>query len=296
MRYGCVKKNAIICKICVPQSDKTVNAQHFYGLPLDLRGKRQDMELRRLLPKVPQFLPNAPQFGESAAFSWQKAPQSLDCSALQDGTLRCGAGSAGIRNCSAFCAKRATIFAKCAAIRRKRRIFTAKSTTIQGLQRFTRRRTATRPSKCDAHGGRTGAWHFLPNAPQFLPNVPQFGKRAAFSWQKAPQSLDCSALQDAKRAAIRQTRRIFTAKSTTILGLQRFTRRRTAVRPSKCDAHGGRKPAHGTFCQTHHNFCQTRRNSANTLHFHGKKHHNPWIAALYGALRRCHQSTAHTVG
>ena len=33
------------------------------------------------------FLPNVPQFGERAAFSWQKVPLSLDCGALQDSVL-----------------------------------------------------------------------------------------------------------------------------------------------------------------------------------------------------------------
>ena len=35
-----------------------------------------------------------------------------------------------------------------------------------------------------------------------------------------------------------------TAKGTAILGLQRFTRRHTAARPSKCGAHSERKVAH----------------------------------------------------
>ena len=34
------------------------------------------------------------------------------------------------------------------------------------------------------------------------------------------------------------------AKSVTILGLWHFTGRHTAARPSKCDAHGGRRVAH----------------------------------------------------
>ena len=34
-----------------------------------------------------RFLPNAPQFGERATFSRQKASQSKDCGALQDGAL-----------------------------------------------------------------------------------------------------------------------------------------------------------------------------------------------------------------
>ena len=55
----------------------------------------------------------------------------------------------------------AALFAKHAAIRRTRRIFTAKSATIEGLRRFTRRRTATRPSKCGAHGGRKSV-HMAP--------------------------------------------------------------------------------------------------------------------------------------
>ena len=57
----------------------------------------------------------------------------------------------------------------------------------------------------------------------------------------------------AKRGAIRQTHRIFTAKSTVIelrrFARRRFTRRRftrqhTTARPSKCGAHGGRKAVH----------------------------------------------------
>ena len=46
-----------------------------------------DTDLRR-------FLSNAPQFGEHATFSRQKAPQSLDCGALQAGALRCSHQSA----------------------------------------------------------------------------------------------------------------------------------------------------------------------------------------------------------
>ena len=52
----------------------------------------------------------------------------------------------------------------------------------------------------------------------------------------------------AKRTTIRQTRFIFIAKSAAILGLQHFTRRRTAARPSKCGAHGGRNAVHMLPC------------------------------------------------
>ena len=48
-----------------------------------------------LYPLIPRygllcFLPNAPQFGEHTAFLRQKASQSLDCCALQDGVLQHG--------------------------------------------------------------------------------------------------------------------------------------------------------------------------------------------------------------
>ena len=43
-----------------------------------------------------------------------------------------------------------------------RHIFTAKSAAILGLWCFTRRRTATRPSKCGTHGGRKAA-HMAPH-------------------------------------------------------------------------------------------------------------------------------------
>ena len=41
--------------------------------------------------------------------------------------------------------------------------------------------------------------------PRFLPNATQFGKRAAFSRQKVPQSLDCGALQDSALRRGRQS-------------------------------------------------------------------------------------------
>ena len=34
--------------------------------------------------------------------------------------------------------------------------------------------------------------HSLSNTPYFLPTAPQFSERAAFSWQKVLQSLDCA--------------------------------------------------------------------------------------------------------
>ena len=52
----------------------------------------------------------------------------------------------------------------------------------------------------------------------------------------------------ARRAAIRRTHHIFTAKGTAILGLWCFTRQRTVVQPSKCGTHGGRKAAHMEPC------------------------------------------------
>ena len=48
----------------------------------------------------------------------------------------------------------------------------------------------------------------------------------------------------AERDAIRRMCCIFTAKSAAILGLRHFTRGRTAIQPSKCSTHGGRKVAH----------------------------------------------------
>ena len=36
------------------------------------------------------------------------------------------------------------------------------------------------------------------------PNALQFAKRDAFSWQKAPQSLDCDALQDGAAIKVRR--------------------------------------------------------------------------------------------
>ena len=70
-------------------------------------------------------------------------------------------GSAGY-GIAALCAKRAAIVAKSAIIRRMHCIFTAKSTAIQGLRQFTRRRTAARPLKCGTHGRRKAA-HMVPH-------------------------------------------------------------------------------------------------------------------------------------
>ena len=70
------------------------------------------------------------------------------------------AGSSGYGIAAIF-AERATIFAKHDAIRRTQCIFTAKRAAILELRRFTRRRTAARPSKCSAHGGRKAA-HMVP--------------------------------------------------------------------------------------------------------------------------------------
>ena len=50
---------------------------HFNGLCR----KCQDRELQH-------FLPITPQFGERTTFSRQKALQSLDCGALQDGAMQ----------------------------------------------------------------------------------------------------------------------------------------------------------------------------------------------------------------
>ena len=52
----------------------------------------------------------------------------------------------------------------------------------------------------------------------------------------------------AKRSAIQRTRRIFTTKVVAIQELRRFTRRRTAARPSKCGTFGGRKAVHVPPC------------------------------------------------
>ena len=58
-----VKKNATICKICVPLFDKKRGcfASHFYGLTLDLCEKCRNIVLRRFLPKVSQCQFFAPQ-------------------------------------------------------------------------------------------------------------------------------------------------------------------------------------------------------------------------------------------
>ena len=83
-----VKKNATICKICVPLFDK--NMCHTFMVCSGFVREAPDMELQRFLPNAPRFLPNALQFGERGVFSQQKAPQSTDCGALQDNALRCG--------------------------------------------------------------------------------------------------------------------------------------------------------------------------------------------------------------
>ena len=49
---------------------------------------------RAAIRRTRRILANAPQFGERATFSRQKAPQSLNCGALQDGALRRGHQSA----------------------------------------------------------------------------------------------------------------------------------------------------------------------------------------------------------
>ena len=56
---------------------------HFYGMPMDLCEKLGNTLLWH-------FLPNAPQLGECTTFSRQKAPQSLNCGALQDSALQRG--------------------------------------------------------------------------------------------------------------------------------------------------------------------------------------------------------------
>ena len=63
----------------------------------------EEKKLRRFLIRThatllwfaSEFLPNEPQFGKHATFSRQKASQSLNCSALQDGALQCSHQSAG---------------------------------------------------------------------------------------------------------------------------------------------------------------------------------------------------------
>ena len=81
IRYIYIKKNATICKICVPQSDKTT--RHTRIVCLRICAGSIGYGLR-------QFLQNALQFSECAAFSRQKVPQSKDCGTLQDGTLQHG--------------------------------------------------------------------------------------------------------------------------------------------------------------------------------------------------------------
>ena len=205
-------KNATICKICAHLFDKNRAALLWFVREVPGYG------IAALFAKFDSIFANVPQFGEThrifvakgaailelrrftrrhtaarpskcgqtchnsakrTASSWQKVPQSLSCGALQDGTLRHGHQSA---------AKRATFG-------ETHRIFAAKGAAILELRRFTRRHTAARPSKC----GQT---------------CHNSAKRTAFSWQKALQSLSCSALQDgtlrhghqsaAKRATIRR--------------------------------------------------------------------------------------------
>ena len=67
---------------------------HFYGMPLDLFEKLGNMLLLHFLPKALRFLSNVPQLCECNTFSRQKAPQSLNCGALQDSALQHGHKSA----------------------------------------------------------------------------------------------------------------------------------------------------------------------------------------------------------
>ena len=103
----CVKKNAIICKICAPllirkRATLLWFASGFFAGSAGIRN------CSAFLPNVPRFLPNALQFSERA-----------------------------------------------------HHIFTAKGAAIQGLRHFIIQRTAVWPSKCGAHGGRKAA-HMAP--------------------------------------------------------------------------------------------------------------------------------------
>ena len=56
---------------------------HFYGLPLDLCGKR----IAVLFAKCTAIFGNASNFHRKSAAILGKAPQSKDCGTLQDGAL-----------------------------------------------------------------------------------------------------------------------------------------------------------------------------------------------------------------
>ena len=70
-----VKKNATICKICVPLFDKKLRLTFMLCLWICTRS---------------DGIRIAAIFAKCATFSRQKAPQSLNCGALQDGALRRG--------------------------------------------------------------------------------------------------------------------------------------------------------------------------------------------------------------
>ena len=74
-----VKKNATICQICVPLFDKKL---------------RLTFMLCLLICAGSAGIRIAAIFAKCATFSRQKAPQSLNCGALQDGALRRGHQSA----------------------------------------------------------------------------------------------------------------------------------------------------------------------------------------------------------
>ena len=162
----------------------------------------------------------------------------------------------------------------------------AKGAAILELQRFTRRHTAAWPSKC----GQT---------------CHNSAKRTEFSRQKVPQSLSCGALQETAHcgAAIKvrpnvpqfsETHRIFMAKGTAILELQRFTRRHTAALPSKCGqtCHNSTKRTasswqkvlqslscgalqDGTLRHGHQSAAKRATIRRNAPHLRGKRYRNP---------------------
>ena len=95
-------------KICTPQYDKTTCDTFMVCLWI-CAGSVGITVLRH-------FLLNVPQFGEYAAFSWQKVTQSLNWGALKDGALRRGHQSAAHtvgekrRTCAAFSSAAAARF------------------------------------------------------------------------------------------------------------------------------------------------------------------------------------------
>ena len=73
-----IKKDATICKICVPLYVFDKKSVALLCFASGFVGQARGTVLRHLLPNAPQFLPNAPQFGETRRIFTRKAPQSKD--------------------------------------------------------------------------------------------------------------------------------------------------------------------------------------------------------------------------